>query len=99
MALNGYLVPHYPADLVREVMGPEFYDWGYEGQATYEAAEDPLFLPDEYDWSMEEGEPHEDGAVQDRGSVEQLINTTGAEQRFPDNNDYLNQAWNEWQQA
>lgn len=99
---------NYPnRDLVRggsdesgEGMGPEFYDWAFDGKATYEAVEDPyLFQPSEYEWSMEEGEPSSDGKVYERGSMEDRISRIGFSQVFPDNGVYLQEEWQAFNNA
>lgn len=104
----GYPTPNYPnTDLVRDGsdetgdgMGPEYYDWAYQGEATYEPVDNPgLFLPEEYDWSMEEGSPHNDGQVRDQGSIADRIERTGMFQIWPDNADYLLDRWEEFEQA
>jgi hypothetical protein len=102
---TGYSVPHYPnTDLVRsgsdetgEGMGPEFYDWAYEGERTYEAVDEPfLFQPSEYDWSMEEGDPSSDGQQRDGGSVETRTDRVGTWYTWPDEGDYLSDRWTEF---
>jgi spermidine/putrescine-binding protein len=104
----GYPTPTYPnTDLVRdgsdetgEGMGPEYYDWAYEGQATYDPVDEPaLFVPEDYEWSMEEGSPHNDGQVRDQGSISERIERTGIFQIWPDNADYLLERWEEFEQA
>jgi len=104
----GYPTPNYPhTDLVRdgsdetgEGMGPEYYDWAYQGEATYEPVDNPaLFLPEEYEWSMEEGSPSNNGQVRDQGSISERIDRTGIFQIWPDNADYLLDQWEEFKQA
>lgn len=104
----GYPVANYPnTDVVRDGsdetgdgMGPEYYDWAYQGEATYEPVDQPgLFLPEEYDWSTEEGSPHSDGHVRDQDSIEERIERTGIFQIWPDNADYLLDRWEEFEQA
>jgi len=104
----GYSVPHYPnTDLVRdgsdetgEGMGPEYYDWAYEGAATYEPVEEPaLFDPLEYDWADEEGSPASDGAVRDSGPIEERIDRIGFFQIWPDNADYMTDRWRDFTSA
>jgi spermidine/putrescine-binding protein len=104
----GYSVPHYPnTDLVREGsddsgegMGPEYYDWSYEGTATYESVDEPaLFDPQEYEWSMEEGEPASDGAVRDSGPVEERIDRIGFFQIWPENATYMLDRWQDFTSA
>ena len=104
----GYSVPHYPnRDLVRdgsddtgEGMGPEYYDWAYEGEATYEPVDEPaLFDPLEYDWADEEGEPSSDGGTRDSGPVEERIDRIGFFQIWPDNADYMTDRWRDFTSA
>lgn len=104
----GYSVPHYPnKELVRngedetgQGMGPEYYDWAYEGTATYEPVEQPHLLdPLEYDWSMEEGEPHENGQVRDSGPIEERIDRVSFMQAWPDENEYMLDRWSEFEAA
>jgi len=103
-AQNAYAVPHYPnTDLVREGsdetgdgMGPEFYDWAYEGEKTYQAVDEPfLFDPTEYDWSMKEGEPDSDGVEYEADSIDKRNERVGVFQIFPDNGEYLTERWQE----
>jgi spermidine/putrescine-binding protein len=105
---NGYSVPHYPnTDLVRdgsddtgEGMGPEYYDWSYRGERTYEAVDEPaLFDPLDYDWADEEGEPASDGAVRDSGPIEERIDRIGFFQVWPDNADYMTDRWRDFTSA
>ncbi|QLC35374.1 twin-arginine translocation signal domain-containing protein (plasmid) [Halarchaeum sp. CBA1220] len=104
----GYSVPHYTnTDLVRdgsddtgEGMGPEYYDWAYEGAATYDSVENPaLFDPQSYEWSMEEGEPADDGCVRDSGPIEERINRIGFFQIWPDNATHMLERWQEFKSA
>jgi len=104
----GYPTPNYPnKELVRdgsdetgEGMGPEYYDWAYEGKATYDPVDEPaLFIPEEYDWSMEEGSPSNDGQVRDQGPISERIDRTGIFQIWPDNSEYLLDRWQEFEQA
>ncbi len=101
----GYSVPHYPnTDLVRDGsdesgdgMGPEYYDWAYEGEATYEPVDEPaLFDPQEYDWSDEEGDPDEDGSVRDSGPIEERIDRIGFFQIWPDNAEHMTDRWRDF---
>ncbi|MFC4360482.1 extracellular solute-binding protein [Halobium salinum] len=104
----GYSVPHYPnKELVRdgsddsgEGMGPEYYDWAYEGKATYQAVDDPgLFDPQQYEWSMEEGSPASDGQKRNSGPVEDRIDRIGFFQKWPSNADYMLERWKEFTSA
>jgi len=104
----GYSVPHYPnEELVRtgsddsgQGMGPEYYDWAYRGTKTYQSVEEPaLFDPQEYDWSMEEGEPAEDGSVRDSGDIEERIDRLGFFQIWPDEAEYMQQRWQDFTSA
>ncbi|MFC6722945.1 extracellular solute-binding protein [Halobium palmae] len=104
----GYSVPHYPnKELVRDGsdssgggMGPEYYDWAYEGKKTYESVENPaLFDPQSYDWSSEEGTPASDGQKRDCGSIQERIDRIGFFQIWPDNADYMLDRWQEFQSA
>ena len=108
IAGSGYSVPHYPnTELLREGgddsgegMGPEYYDWAYEGTATYEPVDQPyLFDPLEYDWSDEEGEEHEDGQVRDSGAIDERIDRISFMQAWPDENEYMLERWSEFESA
>lgn len=103
-----YCVPHYPnKELVRDGsdetgdgMGPEYYDWAYEGKRTYESVDEPaLFDPMEYDWSMEEGEPSSDGQKRDGPDIETRIDSIGFIQKYPDNAEYMNERWADFESA
>ena len=102
---TGYAVPTYPnTDLIRdggdetgEGMGPEFYDWAYRGEATYDPVDEPaLFVPGEYDWSSEEGETSDDGQQRDVGDIESVTDSVGTWYTFPDAGDHLNERWTEF---
>ncbi|WP_372910888.1 extracellular solute-binding protein [Salinigranum sp.] len=104
----GYSVPHYPnTELVRDGsdesgqgMGPEYYDWAYEGTATYQSVAEPgLFDPQTYEWSMEEGDPASDGKVRDSGPIEERIDRLGFFQIWPSNADYMLSRWQEFTSA
>ena len=100
----GYSVPHYPnKELVRdsdEGMGPEYYDWAYEGKATYKAVENPaLFDPQKYDWSMEEGNPNSNGVTRDSGPIEDRIDRIGFFQIWPDNATHMLDRWKDFKSA
>ena len=100
----GYSVPHYPnTDLVRdsdEGMGPEYYDWSYQGTGTYEAVDEPaLFDPQQYEWSSEKGEPASDGATRDSGPIEERIDRIGFFQIWPDNAEYMLDRWQDFTTA
>lgn len=99
---TGYSVPHYPnTDLVRDGedetgsgMGPEFYDWAYEGERTYDAVDEPaLFQPSNYDWDDEEGSPSSDGQQRDGGSIETRTDNVGTWYTWPDEGSYLSEQW------
>lgn len=102
---RGYSVPQYEnEDLIRdgedesgEGMGPEYYDWSYRGEATYEPVDEPaLFDPADYDWSMEEGEPDNDGSVRDSGPIEERNDRVGFFQIWPDEADYMVNRWEDF---
>lgn len=104
----GYSVPQYPnEELVRDGeddtgqgMGPEYYDWAYRGERTYDAVEDPyLFDPRSYEWSMEEGEPSSDGQQRDSGPIEERIDRISFFQIWPSNADYMLDRWSEFESA
>ncbi|MBP2252447.1 spermidine/putrescine-binding protein [Halarchaeum solikamskense] len=104
----GYSVPHYPnTDLVRDGsddsgqgMGPEYYDWAYNGTGTYQSVEnDALFDPQSYEWSMEEGEPADDGCVRDSGPISERIDRIGFFQIWPDNSSHMLERWREFTSA
>jgi hypothetical protein len=104
----GYSVPHYPnTELVRDGsddtgdgMGPEYYDWAYEGGATYDAVDEPaLFDPLSYEWADSEGEPADDGAVRDSGPIEERIDRIGFFQIWPDNASYMTEQWRDFTSA
>ncbi|MFT4949140.1 MAG: putative spermidine/putrescine transport system substrate-binding protein, partial [Natronomonas sp.] len=101
-------VPHYPdTDLVRNGsdetgggMGPEYYDWAYEGTATYDPVDEPaLFDPLEYDWDSEEGSESPDGGTRDSGPIEERIDRIGFFQIWPDNADYMTERWRDFTSA
>ena len=102
---TGYSVPHYKnTDLVRDGeddtgsgMGPEFYDWAYEGERTYDAVDEPaLFQPSKYEWSSEEGEPSSDGSKRDGGSIETRTDRVGTWYTWPDEGDHLSERWTDF---
>lgn len=104
----GYSVPQYPnKDLVRTGsdetgagMGPEYYDWSYEGAATYESVDAPaLFDPQSYEWSDEEGSPASDGGTRDSGPIEDRIDKLGFFQIWPDEADYMTNRWRDFSSA
>ena len=104
----GYSVPQYPnEELVRtgsdetgQGMGPEYYDWAYRGERTYDAVEDSyLFDPASYEWSMEEGEPSSDGQKRDSGPIEDRIDRISFFQIWPSNADYMLDRWSEFTSA
>jgi|GEM_PF-1390910 len=105
---TGYSVPTYPnKDLIRDGsdetgqgMGPEFYDWAYEGKATYDAVDNPsMFQPDKYDWSMEEGEPDSNGQKRDGGSIGTRTDRVGTWYTWPDEGTHLQKRWKEFTSA
>jgi putative spermidine/putrescine transport system substrate-binding protein len=102
---SGYSVPHYEnEELVRDGsddsgdgMGPEYYDWAYRGEATYEAVDEPaLFDPLDYDWADEEGEPDSDGGERDSGPIEERIDRIGFFQIWPSEADYMVSRWEDF---
>jgi len=102
---TGYSVPHYKnTDLVRDGeddtgtgMGPEFYDWAYEGKRTYDAVDEPaLFQPSKYEWSMEEGSTSADGQKRDGGSIQTRTDNVGTWYTWPDSGDHLSQRWTDF---
>ncbi|MDW7538535.1 extracellular solute-binding protein [Haloferax volcanii] len=109
----GYSVPHYPnQELVRtgsdesgEGMGPEYYDWAYEGESTYtplsetQFESEALFDPMEYEWSMEEGDSASDGIARDSGPIEERIDRIGFFQIWPDNSEYMLSRWSDFTSA
>lgn len=104
----GYSVPHFPnRDLVRdgsddsgEGMGPEYYDWAYEGKATYQSVDEPgLFDPQKYEWASEEGSPASDGQKRNSGPIEERIDRIGFFQIWPSNADYMLERWKEFTSA
>lgn len=101
----GYSVPHYEnEELVRDGsdesgdgMGPEYYDWAYRGESTYDPVDEPgLFDPQEYDWSDEEGSPDSDGNVRDSGPIEERFDRVGFFQIWPDEADYMQDLWGDF---
>ncbi|MFA9428503.1 spermidine/putrescine ABC transporter substrate-binding protein [Natronorubrum sp. A-ect3] len=105
---RGYSVPHYEnEELVRdgsddsgEGMGPEYYDWAYRGEATYEEIDEPaLFDPLDYDWSMEEGSPDSNGGIRDSGPIEERIDRIGFFQIWPEEADYMISRWEDFLSA
>lgn len=104
----GYSVPHYEnKELVRDGsdesgdgMGPEYYDWAYEGKATYDAVDEPaLFDPQQYDWSDEEGTPNQNGSIRDSGTIEERFDNSGFFMIWPDNADHMLERWRDFQAA
>jgi hypothetical protein len=104
----GYMTPNFVhEELVRDGedatgpgMGPEYYDWSYQGEATYEAIDNPdLFQPSQYEWSMEEGDSSSDGKVRDGGSLQSRLDRTTSMWIFPDNGPYLQEEWNRFRSA
>jgi spermidine/putrescine-binding protein len=109
----GYSVPHYPnTDLVRdgsdesgEGMGPEYYDWSYDGGATYtplsetQFQDEALFDPLKYEWSMEEGSSSSDGVTRDSGPIEERIDRIGFFQIWPDNSEHMLDRWQDFTTA
>ncbi|MFH5802059.1 PotD/PotF family extracellular solute-binding protein [Haladaptatus sp. CMAA 1911] len=104
----GYPTPNYPnksmvrdgSDDTGKGMGPEYYDWAYEGKATYNKVDKPaLFDPMNYDWSMKEGSPSKQGQVRDQGDIETRIDRTAIFQIWPDNADYLLEQWKQFKSA
>lgn len=108
IASVGYMTPNYiREDLVRDGsdetgqgMGPEYYDWSYQGVGTYEPIDQPtLFVPSEYDWSMEEGSPSSDGKIRDGGSLSERLDRTTTMWIFPENGPYLQEEWKRFRSA
>jgi len=104
----GYSVPHYPnKGLVRDGsddsgqgMGPEYYDWAYEGTATYQPVDEPaLFDPQKYEWASEEGNPNSNGQTRNSGPIEQRIDRIGFFQIWPENADYMLERWSDFTSA
>jgi spermidine/putrescine-binding protein len=104
----GYSVPQYPnEELVRDGpddtgdgMGPEYYDWAYRGERTYDAVEDPnLFDPQSYDWSAEEADPSSDGQQRDQGPIEKRIDRISFFQIWPSESEYMLDRWQEFESA
>ncbi|WP_121744280.1 extracellular solute-binding protein [Natronorubrum halophilum] len=102
---SGYSVPHYEnEELVRDGsdesgdgMGPEYYDWAYRGEATYDSLDEPaLFDPLDYDWSMEEGSPDSNGGTRDSGPIEERIDRIGFFQIWPSEADYMVSRWEDF---
>lgn len=89
----------------QDFMGPEYYDWSYEGTATYtpisetEFQSQALFDPQAYDWSLEEGEAASDGAVRDSGPIDERVDRIGFFQIWPDNADYMLDRWQDFTSA
>lgn len=105
---TGYQVPNFvDKELVRDGsdqtgkgMGPEFYDWAYEGKATYQSVDNPdLFDPQAYDWSDQEGTPSSDGKPRDGGALQDRLDRTTSMWIFPDNGSYLSQQWQRFRNA
>jgi len=101
----GYSVPHYEnEELVREGsdetgegMGPEYYDWAYRGEGTYQDVDEPaLFDPQEYEWADEEGDPADGGSVRDSGPIEERFDRIGFFQIWPDAADYMQDSWSDF---
>lgn len=86
-------------------MGPEYYDWAYEGESTYtplsetQFESEALFDPMEYEWSMEEGDSASDGIARDSGPIEERIDRIGFFQIWPDNSEYMLSRWSDFTSA
>ena len=104
----GYHVGHWSNDdIVRtgedqtgKGMGAEYYDWAHKGTPTYEPIDNPaLFVPEEYDWSFEEGEPDSEGQKRDGGALDKRVDKISVFQIFPPNGSYLLEKWNDFTSA
>ncbi len=96
----GYSTPSYPTEEVRKAMGPEYYGWAYEGKRTYKPVKEPyLFVPEKYEWSMEEGTPSPEGHRREGGSIEERIKHIGSIEIWPTENQYYLEKWEEFRNA
>jgi putative spermidine/putrescine transport system substrate-binding protein len=98
----GYHTPNYLSSDIQSGMGPELWDWVYNGKATYQAedpAKDALFDPIKYNWSSTAGTPSSSGNLKDCGSIQRRTAHVGVWGRYPhDATDYFTQ-WNRFRSA
>jgi hypothetical protein len=83
-------------------MGPEFWDWVYNGKSTYtaeDATKDALFDPIAYNWSKSSGTPNSGGNFKDCGSIARRTASVGIWGRYPHKADYYVQAWGKFRTA
>jgi len=98
----GYSVSFYKSPLVKKAMGPEYWGWAYGGQSTYKPVpkeEQGTFVPEKYEWSMEEGTPDPNGSKRDCGSIEERTANIGMWESWPDNADYMLTSWEKVRRA
>jgi putative spermidine/putrescine transport system substrate-binding protein len=98
----GYHVAIWQSDEIKNGMGPEFWDWMYNGKSTYSSedpAKDALFDPIAYNWSTQPGNPNPNGNFKDCGSIDRRTARVGVWGRYPHYADYYFQAWNRFRTA
>jgi spermidine/putrescine-binding protein len=106
-AYNGYQFPAYPSEEAKKAMGPEFYGWNFEGKQTYKPISETkwgkmgypdrvaaaLFLPDEYEWSMEPGTPNPKGHKRYTGPMKDYWRYTSMYETWVTEGAYYAEAW------
>jgi hypothetical protein len=101
--VNGYHTPFFNGDEIKNAMGPERWGWVYGGQPTYTAftpAQQPLFAPQTYTWSMTPGTPDTtNGNYKDCGSIQERTSKVAVWGRVPHDLSYYIEAWSKFRAA
>jgi spermidine/putrescine-binding protein len=106
-AYYGYQFPAYPSEEAKKAMGPEFYGWNFEGKRTYKPISETkwgkmgypdriaaaLFLPDEYEWSMEPGTPNPKGHKRYTGPMKEYFRSICVYETWLTEGAYYAEAW------
>ncbi|TLX98473.1 MAG: hypothetical protein E6K96_00390 [Thaumarchaeota archaeon] len=98
----GYHTAIWQSQEIQSGMGPEFWDWVYNGKSTYQAEDatkDALFDPIAYTWATTSGTPSSSGNFKDCGSIDRRTARVGVWGRYPHNADYYFQAWGRFRTA
>ena len=98
----GYHTAIWQSQEIQSGMGPEFWNWVYNGKSTYlaeDATKDALFDPIAYNWSSTSGTPSSGGNFKDCGSIDRRTARVGVWGRYPHNADYYFQAWGRFRTA
>jgi spermidine/putrescine-binding protein len=106
----GYQAATYTSDETKKALGPEYYDWTYQGKRTYKPLSqifpdksarvgNALFAPGKYSWSQNAGTPDANGALRWHGSVDNRIKNIGFPETWQTNGDYYFSAWNTFKSA